>query len=79
MDLFNQIFFSNPAYGRHQISWPVWIVAQGFFSAGVNKGADSIFSLFFRPPLPASAAAVAAKEAFFLSKGVRLKQWKEPY
>ena len=34
----------NPAYGRYRISWPMRIVASIFLvSAGVQKGADSIF------------------------------------
>ena len=32
----------NPAYGRHQISRPIRIEAQIFFSAAVDKGADTV-------------------------------------
>ena len=32
----------NPDYETHQISQPMGIVAPGFFSAGVDKGADRI-------------------------------------
>ena len=60
----------NPAYGRHQISQPMRIVAKIFFcSAGANKKADSIFF-----PVAAVIAAPLPKGLFWIGGGVIIEQ-----